>query len=325
MSEANDPCPIINAGKPCTKERGHLDRGEPCKSAPDAAPDLVMSAWGLIANATSSLNGVRGTFTLDQLAVDESAAGDWAAAAVRWREAFHAEIDRRAKSNLVQHAITELALLGQTEEDPAFSAAIVEAVAAFSAYGHSGGSAGAGVEFLTKLLRFENLAPLTDSPDEWIDRAPETGRPMWQSKRNSKVFCDGPPWASTTAPYEVVDGKRVPYAQFVVGKRGRAQVLAEALHEVGVNAIVTASDNGLLVRIRDDFADRLRTLIAPAAEVDDGEVWVRPEGEGFRIGMATNADGDQVSHLLTEGEAASLTAALGRRLTPPDPEIAAEG
>ena len=41
---------------------------------------------------------------------------------------------------LVEHAKRELELLGQTAEDPAYAASIVAAVAAFSSYGHSGGS-----------------------------------------------------------------------------------------------------------------------------------------------------------------------------------------
>jgi hypothetical protein len=63
---------------------------------------------------------------------------------------------------------------------------------------------------------------------------------------------------------------------------------------------------------------------AVATVVDDGEVWVRPEGDGFRIGMATNADGDQVSHMLTADEARTLSAALAVPATPDDERQAVE-
>ncbi len=31
--ERREPCPIINNGQPCTKQRGHLHLGQPCESA----------------------------------------------------------------------------------------------------------------------------------------------------------------------------------------------------------------------------------------------------------------------------------------------------
>lgn len=91
-------------------------------------------------------------------------------------------------SNLVDHARRELALCGQTAEDPAYADSIVRAVEAFASYGHSGGSMFMAIEQITALLRFENLSPLTDDPGEWIDRSPESGVPMWQSRRNPAAF-----------------------------------------------------------------------------------------------------------------------------------------
>jgi hypothetical protein len=92
-------------------------------------------------------------------------------------------------SNLVEHAERELALCGQTAEDPAYAASIVEAVRAFSShYGHSGGSASVAREQLHALLDFQNLAPLTSDPDEWEDRTEMSGTPLWQNRRNPKAF-----------------------------------------------------------------------------------------------------------------------------------------
>lgn len=93
-------------------------------------------------------------------------------------------------SNLVQHARRELDLCGQTAEDPAFAESLVNAVAAFAAYGHSGGSAGVGVAMLNELLQFRPLSPLTNDPAEWTDVAEASGVPLWQSKRDPAVFSE---------------------------------------------------------------------------------------------------------------------------------------
>lgn len=91
-------------------------------------------------------------------------------------------------SNLVEHARRELELSGQQAEDPGYAASIVAAVAAFASYGHSGGSASIAIEQLHRLLQFQQLAPLTDSPDEWEDRTEMSGTPMWQNLRNPAAF-----------------------------------------------------------------------------------------------------------------------------------------
>lgn len=92
-------------------------------------------------------------------------------------------------SNVIAHAMRELDLSGESLLDPAFAQSIISAVACFAAYpGHSGGSAEESLKTLARLLNFENLAPLTDSPDEWYDRSVESGYPFWQNRRNSKAF-----------------------------------------------------------------------------------------------------------------------------------------
>lgn len=89
--------------------------------------------------------------------------------------------------SLVNHARRELELIG---EDPAYSASLVAAIAAFASFGHSGGSAEVAKEQLRKLLNFENLAPITDNPEDWEDRSKENGWPLWQNERNSKLFSE---------------------------------------------------------------------------------------------------------------------------------------
>jgi hypothetical protein len=94
-----------------------------------------------------------------------------------------------AAVTLVEHARRELALCGQTAEDPEYAASIVAAVEAFASYGHSGGSAMIARQQLHALLGFRALSPLTDAPAEWIDRtAISGGHPLWQSTRDPQAF-----------------------------------------------------------------------------------------------------------------------------------------
>lgn len=88
-------------------------------------------------------------------------------------------------SNLLDHAKRELELAG-IEEDVRPSLLI--AVAAFSSYGHSGGSAAICTSILTDLLQYKNLTPLTDSPSEWMNVAEMSGTKLWQNIRNSECF-----------------------------------------------------------------------------------------------------------------------------------------
>lgn len=85
------------------------------------------------------------------------------------------------ESNLVTHARTELELIGN---GPMIDDHVLEIVKIFSEQGHSGYSAMYTINLITKLLSFENLAPLTNNPDEWVDVLDG----MWQNKRNSAAF-----------------------------------------------------------------------------------------------------------------------------------------
>lgn len=86
-------------------------------------------------------------------------------------------------SNLVNHAKRELSRLNN---DEAFNACIINAVAAFAQYGHSGGSASVAIPLLNDLLQFKNVTPLTDDPKEWN----EVGAKTWQSSRNPEAFSE---------------------------------------------------------------------------------------------------------------------------------------
>lgn len=99
------------------------------------------------------------------------------------------------KSQLVAHAERELALIGMTldsksEINAEMTKCLLAIVRLFAAQGHSGGSANYAVDTLERLLKFEPLSPLTGADDEWNDVSEQSGRPMWQNNRCSRVFKD---------------------------------------------------------------------------------------------------------------------------------------
>lgn len=85
------------------------------------------------------------------------------------------------QSNLVDHATRELEILG---EDPWVIDGLINVVRAWADMGHSGGSHAFTLPVLVKLLNFEALTDLTDSPSEWLLVAED----MWQSRRNPAAF-----------------------------------------------------------------------------------------------------------------------------------------
>lgn len=92
------------------------------------------------------------------------------------------------ESNFVKHARRELELVG---EEPRYIEWYLNVIRAYAAFGHSGGTLGATLSTLYALLQFQNLTPLTDNPNEWIDVAGYTGANpggVWQNIRNSEAF-----------------------------------------------------------------------------------------------------------------------------------------
>lgn len=88
---------------------------------------------------------------------------------------------------LVDHARRELDRSG---EDRAMVATLVAAVAVVAAYQPSGSQHQHMVGLLGMLLRGEPLTPLTANPDEWVDRSPVAGSPLWQNIRDSRAFSE---------------------------------------------------------------------------------------------------------------------------------------
>jgi len=64
----------------------------------------------------------------------------------------------------------------------------MDLVRVFAAQGHSGGSAVETIELFRRVASYEPLTALTYGPEQWIDRTAESGRPMWQHLRDSRVF-----------------------------------------------------------------------------------------------------------------------------------------
>ena len=86
-------------------------------------------------------------------------------------------------SNLMIHARRELELIG---EEPDTIAGYLRVIRAFADMGHSGGSASVAIPVIGRLLSYENLAPLTDDPEDWI----EVGYGLWQNRRCSRMFSE---------------------------------------------------------------------------------------------------------------------------------------
>jgi hypothetical protein len=94
--------------------------------------------------------------------------------------------------DLVEYAKSELERAGLFDKDSDYGGMLgesaLEIVTIFSHQGHSGSSAGIVTELVTKLLRYEPLTPLTYESEEWWDVSELSGTPLWQNKRDFKIF-----------------------------------------------------------------------------------------------------------------------------------------
>lgn len=95
--------------------------------------------------------------------------------------------------SLISHAETELDFIGMKDEEGMngmMRKHILHMIEEFSKEGHSGFSASYAASCLEKLMRYEPLAPLTGEDWEWVDVGEQSGGPLWQNKRCSKIFKD---------------------------------------------------------------------------------------------------------------------------------------
>ena len=84
-------------------------------------------------------------------------------------------------SAMSKHAIVELSLI---KEDPKIVLWYVSVLEAYNIMQLTVEASDHCLETLTRLIRYENLAPLTDEPMEWVKVADD----MWQSIRNYDAY-----------------------------------------------------------------------------------------------------------------------------------------
>jgi hypothetical protein len=84
-------------------------------------------------------------------------------------------------SAMSKHAIVELSLI---KEEPKIVLWYVSVLEAYNAMNLTEEASDHCLETLTRLIRYENLAPLTDEPMEWV----KVGDDIWQSIRNYDAF-----------------------------------------------------------------------------------------------------------------------------------------
>jgi hypothetical protein len=91
--------------------------------------------------------------------------------------------------SLIEHAERELKLAGLDKKDSDYGGMLYDStlklIKCFADEGHSGMSAMMQIDLFRRLASFQNLTPLTNNPDEWMEVG--TGGP-WQSRRNSECF-----------------------------------------------------------------------------------------------------------------------------------------
>jgi len=94
------------------------------------------------------------------------------------------------ESNLVKHARFELERIG---EEPEVIDWYLRVIREYTSFGHSGGSHMAIMPSLTRLLNFQPLGPLTNSPAEWFHHGSEIlgdENGLWQNKRDGRAFSE---------------------------------------------------------------------------------------------------------------------------------------
>lgn len=112
------------------------------------------------------------------------------------------------KAGLMDHAKKELELAGLFDKNSDYNGmlgkAVLELCKIFSSQGHSGFSAAMVMDLFNRLGKYKTLTPITNDPDEWANVAEESGKPLWQNKRNPAIFSldSGKTW------YDVDDKKR---------------------------------------------------------------------------------------------------------------------
>ena len=101
---------------------------------------------------------------------------------------------KKEKDELVEHCERELKLAGLTKDnqnapyDGKIAESVLKLIKVFSSENHSELSGAITIQLFKKLANRENLTPLTNNPNEWMDISNIVGKPMWQNIRNRNYF-----------------------------------------------------------------------------------------------------------------------------------------
>lgn len=109
-------------------------------------------------------------------------------------------------SKFMEHAEKELRLFGCDMDDFA-TKDVLKLIKVFSDSGHSGTSAEWALDIFNKLVRWENLAPLTRNKEEWeLAWTTDEGEPFYQNRRNSSILTSDPEFKTG---YHVDTGEKI--------------------------------------------------------------------------------------------------------------------
>lgn len=114
---------------------------------------------------------------------------------------------------LIEYAEEELrrAEVGASDADynGEIAGNVMDLVKVFAGHDGSEGSNEMTLMIFNKLVHFEPLSPLTNDPTEWNDVSEDTGKPMWQSRRDPKAFSTdgGQTWYRLGATGNFPEGK----------------------------------------------------------------------------------------------------------------------
>lgn len=92
----------------------------------------------------------------------------------------------------IEFAQSELERAGMFDKDADYGGtlakAVMDLIEVFATQGHTGMTAPLTIELFSKLAMQIPITPLTYEKDEWEDRSDITNAPLWQNKRDSRVF-----------------------------------------------------------------------------------------------------------------------------------------
>lgn len=217
-------------------------------------------------------------------------------------------VKSRQRKSLIDHAQRELSLIGMTVDDldpmnAQMTDYILKMVQDFADQGHSGFSAAYAIGILEKLLRFENLSPITSNPNEWTHISEEIGgENLWQSKRNPALFSHdgGKTYHHVDKPEEVMEAVDATSPEYHESQAGLKAAVASMVTEVkAVRRVRTAAGARM-------YGQPIGSIIRPDAREFPGYVRVSntpvhlsrahvPKDEGTQPDATAPRKGDTIT------------------------------